>query len=128
MKKGIAIFLLSVYLFSTAEAREFLKFPVIFEHYQEHKQKDNDLTILDFFDIHYMHGSPFDEDYDRDMQLPFKAPVYSTVAAISFVPAVPIYFPTPKVCYLEMKQCLPFRLSGYKYSYHSSIWQPPRVC
>ena len=30
------------------------------------------MTIGDFFDMHYMHEIVFDEDYEQDMQLPFK--------------------------------------------------------
>ena len=128
MKRNIAIFLLSVYLFSTTEARELLKLPVVFMHYQEHKVLNKDLTILEFLDIHYMHGSPHDDDYDRDMQLPFKTPIPSTVITLNFVPPLPFFFCMKKVLSVEKKQRLPYTNSRYSYHFHSSIWQPPRAC
>ncbi|MEP7259377.1 MAG: hypothetical protein ABI687_13340 [Flavitalea sp.] len=44
----------------------------MFQHFSEHQQEDQKITFLQFLDMHYMHGSPKDKDYDRDMQLPFK--------------------------------------------------------
>lgn len=128
MKKFLAIFFLSIYLLSTTEAGELFKLPVIFEHYQEHKHLNKDLTILEFLDIHYMHGSPHDDDYDRDMQLPFKAPIHSTVVITNFVTPTPIYVVVPKVFFIEKKQHLIYNTSGYSFNFHSSIWQPPRAC
>lgn len=107
---------------------ELLKLPVVFQHYQEHKQLNKDLTLLEFLDIHYMHGSPHDTDYDRDMQLPFKAPIHAAVITASFVIPSPIFFLGRKAQFIEEKQQLPYTNSSYSYNFHSSIWQPPRFC
>lgn len=72
LKNLIAIFLLATYLFSATELHQVLKLPVIFQHFAEHKKQNKQLTLLEFLDIHYMHGSPMDADHDRDMKLPFK--------------------------------------------------------
>ncbi len=128
LKKSISIFFFSLYLLSTTEARQLLKLPVIFQHYQEHRQENNQLTFLAFLDIHYMHGSPKDNDYDRDMQLPFKTPsdCISTIA-FAYVPtSLSISIPKPVlettgIKYLRTKEAfLPS-------SYLSRIWQPPRL-
>ena len=72
MKRFAAYFFCILYLFSTTEAYQVLKFPVILQHFHEHKKENKDITFLEFLDIHYMHGSQVNNDYERDMQLPFK--------------------------------------------------------
>lgn len=128
MKKVVSIFFLAIYLFSTTEAVELLKLPVVFQHYHEHKMLDKDMTFWAFLDMHYMHGSPHDADYNRDMQLPFKTPVHPTVVAANYVVPVPISVVVPKVFFILKKQHLIYNTSGYSFKYHSTVWQPPRTC
>ncbi len=128
VKKITALFFFTVYLLSTTEAHQLLKLPVIFEHYSEHKQEDKNITALEFLAIHYLHGSPKDKDYDRDMQLPFKTSD-DCISAISpaFVPLQiqqapleSIEINTEKIFILKDQ----FILS----SYLANIWQPPKSC
>ncbi len=53
-------------------------------HFYEHQKEDTSISFLAFLDMHYMHGSPNDNDYDRDMQLPFKT---SCICLASVLPA-----------------------------------------
>ena len=85
LKKWSAILLFVIYLFTTTEAHQLFKLPVIFEHFKEHRMEDKNISFLEFLDVHYMHGSPKDQDYDRDMQLPFKS---SADCLASVVPVV----------------------------------------
>jgi len=105
-----------------------LKLPVIFQHFQEHQRENKSITLLEFLDMHYMHGSPNDEDHDRDMQLPFKSSddCITAFGAI-FIPfslqiavSRPVIFSSPKIFGWE-DQCL-------HATYLSSIWQPPKYC
>lgn len=89
---------------------------------------DKDMTFLAFLDMHYMHGSPHDDDYDRDMQLPFKTCAHPIIATATYVAPVPISIAVPKVFYVEKKQPLIYNTTGYSFNYHSSVWQPPRAC
>ena len=126
LKKLLSIFFLSVYLLSATEARELLKFPVIFQHYQEHKLLNKTITLLEFLDIHYMHGSPHDEDYDRDMQLPFKTCIQPTGIMANVIVPSPFFVLVPVVYFIEKRQLLSYTNSRYSCNFHSSIWQPPR--
>jgi hypothetical protein len=72
MNGNIVKLLLFAYLFSFTPLKEFVRLPVFFVHYYEHLGSDSKLTISDFIDMHYFHGIIMDEDYERDMQLPFK--------------------------------------------------------
>lgn len=127
MKKLLAFFCLSVYFFATTEAKQLFKIPVIFQHYAEHQQEDYHLSLLEFLDMHYMHGSPFDQDYDRDMKLPFK----STGDAFSFFPLTADRMP-PSCFIICPSTSLPQYLLPSKQDKPSrtaehSIWQPPRT-
>ncbi|MBK8621526.1 MAG: hypothetical protein IPN79_07135 [Saprospiraceae bacterium] len=72
MKSKLAGFLLITYLFSLTPVKELGKIPVLIFHYYAHVNENPEMTISEFFDIHYAHGIVFDEDYEQDMKLPFK--------------------------------------------------------
>jgi len=128
LKKITAILFLSIYLLSVTEAHQLLKLPVIFQHFAEHQQENSKITFLEFLDMHYMHGSPKDKDYDRDMQLPFKtANDCISVISPAFVPSfiahsieVPVVVIHKKI-FIQKDQLL---IS----SYLANIWQPPKSC
>jgi hypothetical protein len=103
-----------------------LKLPVIFQHFAEHKLEDKNITFFAFLDMHYMHGSPKDKDYDKDMKLPFKTS-YDCISGISLaiVPQIiNLSFTKPitiieKKNYIILNQCI-------SSAYLANIWQPPR--
>jgi len=111
---------------STMAAQQLVKLPVVFQHFQEHKQEDKSISILQFLSIHYLHGSPKDKDYDRDMQLPFKTSgdCISSIA-IAFVSImVPITIAKPAEIIQQKNYIV---LNQYIQStYLASIWQPPK--
>ena len=128
MKKISTIFFLSIYLLSTTEAHQLLKLPVVFMHFQEHRQENKNISLLEFLDMHYMHGSPLDNDHERDMQLPFKTTncCLSTIAT-AYLPLLVQYSITAPVQNSNKNESFlkpPFIHS----SYLSKIWQPPKYC
>jgi hypothetical protein len=100
--------------------------PELFQHYIEHKAENPSLSFLTFLDLHYLHGSPKDADYTRDMELPFKAYIYPPMALAVFTIPVPPVHTLEKIVPREKKQKLFPGISDYTYHYASSIWQPPR--
>jgi hypothetical protein len=128
VKKISAIFFFTVYLLSTTEAHQLLKLPVIFEHFSEHQQENNNITALEFLSIHYLHGSPKDKDYDRDMQLPFKT---SNDCIASISPAfIPLMIQAAVLDCIEIVSEKKFIHKGQfvSASYPANIWQPPKTC
>ena len=73
MKRVAAILFLSIMLLSQTELHQILKFPVFVQHYFEHQAEDPNITLSQFIVLHYFSGNPVDDDYARDMQLPFKS-------------------------------------------------------
>ena len=101
---------------------------MVFEHYAEHKKEDKNITFLHFLAIHYLHGSPKDADYDRDMQLPFKTSCDIAASLISaYMPvAVQVSVIQPSIIVQRTKKVIQdeFLVSTYL----ANIWQPPKFC
>jgi hypothetical protein len=128
LNKTAAIFFFTVYLFSATEAHQLLKLPVIFQHYAEHKIEDKNISFFRFLDMHYMHGSPKDKDYERDMQLPFKTTgdcISSLVPA--FIPLM-VQLSATKSVEISENKILVHQDQFTASSYLASIWQPPKFC
>lgn len=77
MKGKLVFILITSYLFSLTPVRELVKLPSLLHHYYMHIHENPEITISDFFDMHYAHGIVFDEDYEQDMKLPFKIMDYN---------------------------------------------------
>ncbi|CDS97992.1 MULTISPECIES: hypothetical protein [Sphingobacterium] len=126
-----SILLLSVYLISTTELGQLLKFPILIEHYFDHKEKNPEVTVLQFLEVHYagshLENHPHDDDYEQDKQLPFI--VHIDVLNISFVLVPPFSFDieTKKLVGKEPKT-LPLDDTFSDNNYRSAIWQPPKFC
>ncbi len=119
---------LTIYVLSTSVAAQLIKLPVVFKHFSEHQMEDKGISALRFLAIHYLHGSPKDKDYERDMELPFKAPSVCVASVMAdFVPlAIQLLIQKP----IEMSKTA---FSGYSDQFIlssevDSIWQPPKSC
>jgi hypothetical protein len=84
MKQHVAKLLVFLCLISFTPMKEVVKVPLLLVHYYEHLDEMPDMTIGDFFDMHYMHGIVFDADYEKDMQLPFKVIDFTSVPLFVF--------------------------------------------
>lgn len=127
MKKLVSILLLCLYLVSTTELYQFLKIPILIEHFMEHKEQNPDLSIGSFFRIHY--DNPVkDADYNTDQQLPFVS--HAAHLVIVCTPAIPFSFQfTDK----ELNPVIKSRQTFYKSIFYNkdilnAIWQPPKSC
>jgi hypothetical protein len=72
LRKPIAILLLGLLLFTNLECYQFVKLPILFEHFKEHQAGNSQMTFWDFWTMHYSKGLTKDADYNRDQQLPFQ--------------------------------------------------------
>lgn len=127
MRKAVSISFLFLYLTTFAPFREVLKLPILIEHFIEHRSADRSISFLAFLDMHYMHGSPKDADYDRDMQLPFK--IISNVSGVAVViPSSRIAFEAEHTLRSKEEKCPLINSSDYSFNYQDMIWQPPKVC
>lgn len=127
MRKVAASLFLFVYLFANTELHELVKLDAFVAHYAEHQRENKDITLLDFIVIHYFSGNIVDDDYSKDMQLPFK-----NVDCYNFIPSIAFALPEfldLKIIATVKSESLPLYDQSMLPSTHSSdIWQPPKTC
>ncbi len=102
-----------------------LKLPVVFQHFMEHRQEDKSISLIHFLAIHYLHGSPKDKDYDRDMQLPFKTS--GDLISVVSTPAAPLGFSIDRPVNDSSDKNFILSDQYILSSFLSNIWQPPRT-
>ncbi|HYK75793.1 MAG TPA: hypothetical protein VEV16_02360 [Daejeonella sp.] len=127
MKKVTAIAFLSIFLISTTELYQLLKFPLLVEHFIEHKEQNQGLSLGGFLLMHYFNGDVKDADYDKDMQLPFKS--HSENAHGNIIASELKKFNIiPKPPYKELKKFIISDETFFTSAFLSCIWQPPKSC
>lgn len=77
-------------LSQTTELHEFVKLPVLFEHFAEHQERDATVNFMEFLSMHYWGTDLNDDDDSRDMQLPFKKFDLNPVH-VQFIPPVSVF-------------------------------------
>lgn len=122
----MAIGLLATYLFTTTEFGQLLKVPILISHYLEHKASSN-LTLSQFLSMHYAQGDVKDADYAKDMKLPFKTHE-NCANFINTLVAQPFVLVSNPLCVHVKKAKYLLIANKRTFSYHSSIWQPPKFC
>ena len=126
MRKISPILFLLIYLAAVTELHQILRLPVFFEHYVEHRQDSPTISLLDFIVVHYFSGENKDADYTKDQQLPFKNATCLEVSISLAMP--PDDFPETKAQVFSLsRNVVLFKSLNFHYSFHFSIWQPPRA-
>lgn len=112
-------------LAQTTELHEFVKLPILFDHYSEHQQRDSKLKFLEFLSMHYWGDDMNDDDDTRDMELPFKKLEVNQMP-VHFLP--PISGIKIKSTISQIQLNLPVYLSTHKPNPAlSGLFRPPRV-
>ena len=75
-------------LLSQTPLQQVLRLPVFIEHFQEHRALNSHISLSAFVVLHYFSGNQKDADYDRDMQLPFRASDVVLISSTVVVPAL----------------------------------------
>ncbi len=125
MKRSATIILLVISIISGTE-REILKFPVLLQHFQEHKQLDDKITFVRFLIDHYNDVPHTDNDEERDNQLPFKK-IDFNIQASPVLPdnfyvdlRKPVQPASPNVFFPKNDTLIPS-------ANVNNIWQPPKA-
>jgi hypothetical protein len=121
MKRIFAWFFIFIFLSGTTEAHEFLKLPMLFDHYTEHSSQRPELSFLDFLNEHYLGNAAHSHSHD---QLPFQGNHHNHVLEI------PIDQPVPNQLCLMVLLVHPEHstpvLSFIPEGCSVSVWQPPK--
>ena len=115
-------------LCTNSQFLELAKFPILIEHYQEHKQWDSKISFMGFMYMHYLEEFNKYGDYARDMEMPFKTHSQAFASVLGFIVPSPDYLIITKTIpqNLEKKQIT--NSSVYSAQYLAAIWQPPKSC
>ena len=97
------------------------------QHFMEHKEKDENLTLREFLCIHYQDSDVPDDDHEKDMKLPFKSHTSNCSCSIVFYPLLQEFKIKPLIKYRRHKQTLFSYSFFYSSNFHSFIWQPPKI-
>jgi hypothetical protein len=124
MRRSWAIWFLWIYLIANTELHQFMRLPIFFLHYQEHRAENPDISLLEYISLHY-YGPDANIKYGHDSELPFKDKCPEVSLSIA-LPPEDITEPTPQVFITDRKVVTfksPFVLSSFQFA----IWQPPRA-
>lgn len=128
VKRVYSLLFLLLYLISSVEGYQLLKFPKLVEHLREHRIKEKDLSLVNFLVMHYIGNKQPDADHKDDMQLPFKTHAECMNGGLVII------LPPEHISILHMNN---FGFEGEPMFYlkkvndfklSSSIWQPPQFC
>lgn len=103
-----------------------VKVPFLFNHFNDHKNENSEITFINFLFQHYIQesdGSLHDSDFAEDSKLPFKA---DENIHVHFPPYILVAL---KIGTLMIPENIIFIEFNYipVYSFSPQIWQPPRL-
>lgn len=105
-----------------------MKLPLLIEHFLEHKEKDDNLSLWKFLNIHYAYNKAKDSDYAKDTKLPFKSHnAFVNSIIIAYIPSNSSSLDSKSV-YVEQNNYFDFVEDLNASAYFPSIWQPPKAC
>lgn len=106
-----------------------MKLPALIQHFSEHTAENPMLTFSSFLKQHYLNNNLKDDDYEKDMKLPFKV-----IDNFGFSINVIFEHPTQlEFSSIENNNKFfnisPVHFTNFlSFSYLNSIWQPPQFC
>jgi hypothetical protein len=121
MRTGAAIFLLLLLVSVHTPIGQFLKLPMLVEHFIKH-QNNNATSLIGFLEEHYSAGHD-DADRMEDEQLPFKS---ITFFAIGYA-VVPATLKTGLIAHLPETKKVDFPDTYALQQHVASIFHPPRA-
>lgn len=125
MKKAITSILLSIYMLAFSELPQLLKIPVFIAHFHEHKQIDPETTVWGFVREHYQGKFVVDDDYERDMELPFRTT--NIVLNTTVICAPPMAIELPFSIQFDKQEFTIHNDDNNPVSTLKDIFQPPRL-
>lgn len=126
LKKRIAISFVLIFLVSTTELGQVLKFPILIGHFVEHKTNNPALSVWNFLLLHYNDSHKVDDD-PTDDKLPFvsHAPILSIICIVSSSASLKIDKVKINTTHNKIHA---FDENEIESRYLSAIWQPPKLC
>jgi len=125
MQYRMARFLLILFLLQSTEFGEFLKLPLLLQHYGQHVHLHPGTTAIGFLKMHYLDKTVVDEDYAQDMQLPFKTLDNHNLTILLSLPPVAVIVPGLHPFHLSPPNI--YYSSYVPSTYSGNVFQPPKT-
>lgn len=122
-KLGYYIIIVAVAL-NHLQLAQLVKLPVLVQHFQEHRERDSRVTLLEFLAMHYWGQDINDDDDARDRQLPFKDETCVHFSSYD-TPLHRIEAPTPVTFFLS--SLAPHISVAFPHTVHGSLFRPPQA-
>lgn len=117
---------MGLYILGATEAYQLLKMPHLFEHYATHQKINKNISFSEFIDMHYFSVQTYDNDYQQDMQLPFK----TSNRTISLLNFISLFAPKPfflkPIEFSNVTNFIVFNDEKRRFNRLDTIFQPPR--
>lgn len=114
-------------LVTSTALQQVFKLPLLVNHYYDHKQIDNAITVFSFLKLHYFEEEDgADADDSTDQKLPFKSVTHYIPPTV--INAVPDVSPIAEIIVHQsgMAQHRPVQKTFITSHILSRIWQPPK--
>lgn len=112
-------------LCTNLEFYQFVKIPILFEHFQDHKSGDSQITFLEYLKLHYKDGQHKDADYNADIQLPFQTSnTFQALSSAGYI--LPQNYTDTYSPGFTPRPAFTFYAGFVPESLHFDIFQPPR--
>jgi hypothetical protein len=122
-KKLLVILFGALILVGSTEIHQLLKFPLLIQHYLQHRKKDTSLSFIEFIKIHYTDKAhPNDNDDSEDGRLPFKS-----IDGISHIDTPPVERIENFQNFYLQRTLTAFYPEGIPNHQSISIFHPPRL-
>jgi|DewCreStandDraft_4_1066084.scaffolds.fasta_scaffold98515_2 hypothetical protein len=112
-------------LIPAMDTAELAKIPLLFDHYQDHRKQDTNISFMAFLALHYADSKHHEEDHTTHSKLPFGQHHHLNIIITAwFAPTLPEFLLPPQPQKVEHNSMhFPQELSAHAIS----IWQPPRL-
>ncbi|MCL6523121.1 MAG: hypothetical protein K6T34_00540 [Thermoflavifilum sp.] len=131
MNKWGALLLWFLYFNAYLDGYQWLRVPLLVQHYIQHKHENPSMNLLDFLHLHYSGFMIYDADWHQDVQLPFKSipPDNPSLGALNHI--INPYWKEQYFCpvldiHLHNALLPTIVFDFYKSIFISSIFKPPR--
>lgn len=114
--------LLFLYVSVQSPLHEIIKLPSLVAHFMEHKEKEPDISFLEFIDDHYLKN--IDQSDNLHKKLPFKDENHPLMIGFHYLnTATWEQLPLSEEI---LEKITPIHLSSLSLGEPSGVWQPPK--
>lgn len=119
-----SVLLLFLYVSVQSPLHEIIKLPTLVAHFIEHKEKDPNISFMDFIDDHYIKNTDSQDHFHK--KLPFKDENHPLMIGFHYMNTEKWEQSPLAVKCIQTFSPLPYR--SLSLGEPNGVWQPPKSC